>query len=339
MQKLLSVLSLLLLMTMITACSSSSESVRPTAVSKTHTLPAWYTDPDEDDKSYIYGLGQGKDRKDAINSALNDAVSTLHVSVSSSFERQMTSRYDNGVETYDSQSQESIRVVTDELTLNNYEVIKQQQLSNGSYVTMVRINKHKLFQSLYDDLDNAFRMLDATLQNKSDNLEIIMIYRKYMGIIKRRMATLGVLHTLNPAFDAETFKRRYQSVISAHNRLIEHKVFRLVVNDPYGAYTPTVRKGLMRDGVKLTDHDDYDYIIRVNIEEKSEVSVRRQVITFLTTTISVGIGDNRSGKDIFYTTFQLKSDSDDSIEKAREYIVKQLEEKIEHHGVFNIPGI
>ena len=338
MQKLIGVLSLLLLLTMVTACSSSSENVRPTTVSKTHTLPAWYTDPDEDDKSYIYGLGQGKDRKAAISSALNDAVSTLHVSVSSSFERQTNSRDHNGVESYDSESQESIRVVTDELTLNNYEVVKHEQLSNGTEVAMVRINKHRLFQSLYDDLDSAFRMLDATLQNKSDNLERIMIYRKYMGIIKRRMATLGVLHTLNPAFDAEAFKSRYKRVISTHNRLVENKVFKLVVNDPYGMYTSTLRKGLMQDGIKLTDSDDYDYIIRVNIEEKSEVSVRRQVITFLTTTISIGIGDNRSGKEIFYTTFQLKSESDESIEKAREGVVKQLEQKIGQNGVFNIPG-
>ncbi len=330
-------LTLLISLIMITACSSSSTDVKPTVVSSSSSLPTWYTQPQEDDKSYIYGLGQGDNRKSAINSALNDAVSTLNVSVSSRFHQQTSSRTNNGVEAYDKASQESIDVATNELTLNNYEVVKQQHLSNGTDVTMIRVNKHKLFQSLYDDLDNAFKMLDATLQNKSDTLEIILIHRKYMGIIKKRMTTLGVLHTLNPAFDADEFKEKYKRVISAHNQLVANKFFKLKINDPYGAYTPIIRQGLMKDGVKLTQSNDYNYIVRVNIEEKSEIAVRRQVVTFLSTTFSVGIGDNKSGKDIFYTTFQLKSESDDSIEKARELISKKLAKKIEDHGVFNIP--
>ncbi len=338
MKTVLTTLALLISLTMITACSSSSNDVKPTVISNSSSLPTWYTQPQEDDKSYIYGLGQGDNRKSAINSALNDAVSTLNVSVSSRFQQQTSSRTSDGVEAYDKESRESIDVVTNELTLNNYEVIKHQHLSNGTDVAMIRVNKHKLFQSLYDDLDNAFKMLDATLQNKSDTLEIILIYRKYMGIIKKRIATLGVLQALNPAFDAEEVKERYKRVISAHNQLVENKFFKLKINDPYGAYASTIRKGLMQDGVKLTQSDDYDYIVRVNIEEQSEIAVRRQVVTFLSTTFSVGIGDNRSSKDIFYTTFQLKSESDSSIEKARELIKQKLEKKIEYHGVFNISG-
>ena len=319
--------------TLITACSSS-EDVKPTVISTHTSMPSWYTDPDVSNKSYIYGLGQGDNRKDAINSALNDAVSTLHVSVSSSFTRSISSTNNNGTESYDKSAQESINVVTDELSLNNYEVVEQERLNNGTNVALIRVNKHKLFESLYSDLENAFKMLEATLQSKTDTLEIILIYRKHLGIIKRRMASLGILHTLNPAFDDKTFKQQYKEILNAHNKLIENKLFKLDINDAYNTYASTVKKGLMGDGVKVTSDNVYDYVVRVNIEESSEIKVRRQVITLLTVTFSVGIGDKSSGKDIYYTTFKLKSESDESIEKARAYIIEALEQKIQQSGLF-----
>jgi hypothetical protein len=159
-----------------------------------------------------------------------------------------------------------------------------------------------------------------------------------MGMIKLKMKTLGIMHTLNPAFDDETYKRQYKEIIAAHNKLVENKLFRLKVNDPYGSYTPHIRKGLMQDGVKLTKGDDYDYIVRVNIEEEEEIAVKRHVVTYLTTTFSVGIGDKYSANDIYYTTFKLHSQSDKSLEKARELLNEKLVQKIERHSVFNIPS-
>ena len=322
--------------TLITACSSS-EDVKPIVISTHTSMPSWYTDPDMSNKSYIYGLGQGDSRKDAINSALNDSVSTLNVSVSSSFERSISSSNNNGTEFYDTNTQESINVVTEELSLNNYEVVEQKRLDKGTHVVMIRVNKHKLFQSLYADLENSFKMLDATLQSKADTLEMILIYRKYLGIIKQHMASLGILHTLNPAFDDEAFKQQYKEVLNTHNKLIENKVFKLEINDPYDTYTSTIKKGLMGDGVKVTTDNIYDYVVRVNVKETSEIKVRRHVINLLSVTFTVGIGDNSTKKDIYYTTFKLQSESDESIEKARTYILEALEQKIDHSDIFNIP--
>ena len=321
--------------TLFTACSSS-EDVKPTVISTHAVMPSWFTDPDVSNKSYIYGLGQGDSRKDAINSALNDAVSTLHVSVSSSFARSISSTSSNGTESYDKSAQESINVVTDELSLNNYEVVEQKRLDNSTNVAMIRVNKHKLFESLYADLENSFKLLDATLQSKTDDLEIILIYRKHLRIIKKRMATLGILHTLNPAFEDAVFKQKFKEVLNTHNALIEKKLFKLAINDPYGPYAASIKKGLLKDGVKLTPNDNYDYVVKVTVEETSEIKVRRHVITFLNTMFSVGIDDKTAEKELYYTTFTLKSESDESIEKARANVVEALQQKIEQKGVFNI---
>ena len=327
-----------LLLTVFTGCNGSSEEVKPSVVTNAHALPSWYTETHESDNSYIYGLGMGDNRKESLNNALNDAVSTLNVSVSSTYTQETNSATSNGIENYDKKSQESIEIVTDKLSLNNYEVVEQQQLGNGSHIVMVRINKYQLFTSLLTKLDNSYKLLDINLQNKNNELEIILIYRKAIGMIRQKMKTLGIMHTLNPAFDDEAYKDQYRKVMSAHNKLIEGKRFKLKINDPYVVYTKHIRKGLLRDGVKLTQNDNYDYIVRVNIEEKEEIAVRRNVITFLSTTFSVGIGDKTSGNDIFYTNFKLNSQSEESIEKARELITQELEKKIATHGVFHVPA-
>ena len=337
MNKLLLLLPLILNITFFTGCSSS-EDVKPTVITSTNTLPSWYTQVEENDKRYIYGIGMGDTRKEAINNALNDAVSTLNVSVSSNYRQETSSATHNGVEDYDKKSQESVEIVTDELTLNNYEVTQQQHLDNGSDIVMIQINKRQLFESLLSELDNSYKLLDINLQNKSNELERILTYRKAMGMIKVKMKTLGIMHTLNPAFDDERYKRQYQEVIAAHNKLVGNKLFSLKINDPYGSYSAYIRKGLMQDGVKLTKSDNYDYIVRVNVEEQEKIVVRRHVVTYLTTTFSVGIGDNNSANDIYYTTFKLRSQSDESLEKARELLTDKLVQKIERHSVFNIPS-
>ena len=326
-----------LLLTMFTGCNGSSEEVKPTVVTNSNALPSWYTQTHENDNSYIYGLGMGDNRKESLNNALNDAVSTLNVSVSSTYTQETNSATSNGIENYDKKSQESIEIVTDKLSLNNYEVVEQEQLGNGSHIVMVRINKYQLFTSLLAKLENSYKLLDINLQNKSDELEVILIYRKALGMIRQKMKTLGIMQTLNPAFDDEEYKKQYKDVMSAHNKLIENKRFKLNINDPYDVYTKHIRKGLLKDGVKLTQNDNYDYIVSVNIEEKEEITVRRNVITFLTTTFSVGIGDKTSGNDIFSTNFKLNSQSEESLEKARELVIQKLDKKITTHGVFNIP--
>jgi len=326
------------MITLFSGCSSSSDDIKPTVITHSNSLPSWYTEVQENDNRYIYGIGMGESRKEAINNALNDAVSTLNVSVSSNYRQETSSSTHNGVEDYDKKSQESVEVVTDELTLNNYEVVEQQHLNNGSDLVKIQINKYQLFTSLQTELDNSYKLLNINLQNKSNELEKILIYRKALGQIKLKMKTLGIMRTLNPAFDDEAYKEQYREVISVHNKLLENKLFSLKVNDPYGVYTAHIRKGLMQDGVKLTQSGDYDYIVRVNVEEQQKIIVKRYVITKLTTTFSVGIGDEHSSNDIYYTTFKLRSESDESLEKARELLTEKLVEKIERHSVFNIPS-
>lgn len=319
-----------------TACNDTSQP-KPAVVTSTHTLPAWYIHSSNQDGSYIYGLGLSNSRQAALNSALNDVVSTLSVSVSSHYAQQRNSQRENGAESYSVDIQERVNVITKEIKLTDYEILHQEQLDDGRFVVQVRVSKQRLYKSMYEKLENTFKQLETSLSGKSDTLEKIMIYRKYLSLLKHQMDNLAILRTLNPAFDDMTFKALYENKQKAYNKLIADKTFKLSVNDPYGAYAAYIYEGLAQDGLVLTKGDSYDYYIHCDIKEESEIAVRRNVITFLTTTFSISVGDSHTDKALFFTTFSLKSESDESIEKARSLIVEALINKTERYGVFDIP--
>ena len=323
---------------MFTNCNDTPEPVEQTVTTQSQIFPSWYTQSEEESSLYLYGYGMDKSRKAAINDALNDAVSTLQVSVSSSYSKDTYSRVNNGVEDYDEDREDHLEVITGTLALNNYKVLKHQKISNTQHVVKIRINKQKLFQSFYNDLENSFKMLEVQLQDKTHDLEKILIYRHYLAILKREMGTLKIMRSLNPGFDSSEFTTQYKALKHQYNLLVEHKRFKLEVNDPSHAYKEQIKQGLILDGVKLTRKEDYDYLVHVDITEKQRIAVRREVITYLSTTFSVSISNRVLQKELFFTTFKLTSQSDESLAKARELLNEKLRAKIQEHGVFNIKG-
>lgn len=331
-------LFLLLAFSVVIAGCSSEKEVSP-PVTNTHLTPTWYTEALPNDSRYIYGLGMGSTRKDAIYDALNNAISTLNVSVSSNYKRTTTLKNTSGSEEYNESDEEHLDVIVKQIPINNYSVQNEEAINEHSYAVLLQINKQELYTSLYNNLANTFDILDIKLQERHKALDRILLYRKYMAILKSHMHFLGILRTLKPSFDASPFIQKYKEITKAHNLLLANKHFKLQITDPSHFYEGAIKQGLLVDGVSITDTDRYDYIIIVEISEVQKLHIRREVITDLTTKFSVGIRDHDAQEDAFYTQFEIKSTSDISLEDARDRNRKALLDKIEKHGVFNIPRI
>jgi len=328
---------LLFLVAMNTGCSSSSTEVKPSQTTNSH-VSHWYQEGLPKDNRYIYGLGMGKSRQSAIYDALNNAISTLNVSVSSNYKRSTTLTNTNGNEQFNESNHEDLDVIVKEMPINNYSVLKEEAISEHNYAILLQINKQELYTSLYNNIENNFKILDIKLQEKHNHLTRILLYRKYMAILKGHMHFMGILRTLDPSFSATHFVEQYTAIYKAHNKLIANKHFKLQIKDPSHFYEGAIKQGLMVDGVAITDSEDYDYFISVDISEVQKLHIQREVITDLTTKFYVGIRNHNTKEDAFYTQFELKSSSD-SLDDAREYNRKVLLDKIEKHGVFNIPSI
>ena len=331
-------LFLLLLLAVIGTGCSSNGAPAPIHKSSSSSIPHWYQEALPKDSRYIYGLGMGKSRQSAIYDALNNAISTLNVSVSSNYKRSTTLTNTNGNEQFNESNHEDLDVIVKEIPINNYSVLNEEAISEHNYAVLLQINKQELYTSLYNNIENNFKILDIKLQEHHNHLTRILLYRKYMAILKGHMHFIGILRTLDPSFSPEHFVEQYKVIYKAHNKLIANKHFKLKIKDPSHFYEGAIKQGLMVDGVAITDSEDYDYFISVEISEVQKLHIRREVITDLTTKFYVGIRNHNTEEDAFYTQFELKSSSD-SLEDARELNRKVLLHKIEEHGVFNIPSI
>lgn len=339
MTKLFKILPLFLVLTVFTNCTESSQGAKPAQAAVNRTLPSWYSQPPQNNSSLLHGLGQGDDRKKAIHDALNDAVATLNISVSSSYTHETNVDNTDGTQRYSKKTRENVDIVIKEIELNNYKVIEHQLLADNTHVVLIQINKHALFTSLYNTLKNSFTMLDAALKNKDQKLEKILIYHKYLAKFKNQTATLNILSALDPSFDGEEFTSDYKKVLSEYSAMVENKLFKVETDDLSQKYINQITYGILQDGLKLASNNSgHDYLIHIEATEKENVAVRREVVYLLKTTISIGISDSKENKEISFTTFNLESESDVSTEKARESNREKLKQKIDEYGIFNIPN-
>ena len=338
MKKILTTLPLILIATLFTNCSDKNSTVQPTVNFVSNTLPEWYTQAPQNSTLYLYGIGRGESRKHAIGEALNDAVSTLNVSVSSSFSNRTDVSSRNGSENVSSSANSDLNVLVKEMELNNYKLLQHQTYGREELV-LIQINKQKLYNKLYNDIELSFEMYDTRMQEKQEDLEKIVIYRHYLNRLRGQLGIESLLTSLNPTYDDdEAFKTRFKKIFSNYNALIDAKRFKLALDDPTGDYTDTIKQSLLQDGLKLTSNSAYDYIVEVTIKEVEDIVVRREVISNLSTTITITLSTKMGEKSVHSTSFSIKSSSDVSIEKARDANNKTLYQLALTNDIFSIPS-
>ena len=315
-------------------CSSQKISVKNNVSNEAY--PSWYINPPENTQKFIYAIGSGSNRKEALNASLNSAAATLNVSVSSNYQHKESSETVQGKERYTNSSNEDLQINVNTVDFNEYKILQHQQRHDGQYIILISINKKQLYETMLHKIENSFLMLGIKLQNKNHDLEKILIYRQWLSSIESELDKTSLLHTLNPKFNDQVFITQYKSNLAAYNNLIENKRFKLVVNETSRAYVDNIRYALLKDGLKLTNNAEYDYLINVSVYEKESLAVRRHVLYTLTTTITIGLRTKSSNKDMFFESFDLTSQSDESLEAARDANIKKLLQKISDRGIFNI---
>ncbi|MGL2818235.1 LPP20 family lipoprotein, partial [Helicobacter pylori] len=125
--------------------------------------PKWYSkayNKTNTQKGYLYGSGSATSKEASKQKALADLVASISVVVNSQIHIQK-SRVDNKLKSSDSQT---INLKTDDLELNNVEIVNQEA-QKGIYYTRVRINQNLFLQGLRDKY-NALYGQFSTLMPK-----------------------------------------------------------------------------------------------------------------------------------------------------------------------------
>ncbi len=164
--------------------------------------PVWMTNPPADASS-LYGVGEGKDKENALANGLNSIASTLSVSVKSKLTSDTTVHNYNGVENYTRDDEQKIALHVKEIRLSNYEVIESEKIGFNSYAVLVKADKAALFNSLKDETDKTIALLknDESTSKSANILEQFYFYEHALYISDDLLYKSIVLKVLRPSFD------------------------------------------------------------------------------------------------------------------------------------------
>ena len=198
-----------MLITVLSTGCTRAQTEQPVVTTVNTSLPSWYTHTPENDVRYIYGIGRADSRKHAISEALQDAVATLNVAVSSSAHYRTTVTNNQGSETINTSAKQELGIIVEQVQLNNYKLLEHQTYGQEELV-LIQIDKHQLYTKLYDEIIRSIEILDIQLQQKEDALEKILIYRQTLNRLRVQLSAEALLKSLNPAYDGKVFKTAYK---------------------------------------------------------------------------------------------------------------------------------
>ncbi|WQS94794.1 LPP20 family lipoprotein [Helicobacter pylori] len=181
--------------------------------------PKWYSKAyKKEQKGYFYGNGAATSKEASKERALADLVASISVVVNSQIHIQR-SRMNNKLQSSDSQT---INLKTDDLELNNTEIVKQEA-QKGIYYTQLRINKDLFLQGLRDKYnalyEQFFTLMPKTckgffLQQSKGMGELLAQAMPIERILKAFSVPVSSLEDYEKIYYQNAFKPKVQLVFN-----------------------------------------------------------------------------------------------------------------------------
>lgn len=253
--------------------------------------PAWYLSPPKDTQLDLYGVGAGKDRNTALQAALNDLASKLGVQVSSQYQLQHKS-YNSAFQFDEETTDQKIRTEVATTTLNQYQLVKTEQIAYDRYFAMVKTDKpslalatrRKLEQQLSEYLDQQPHY------QKLQGLQKYLAFWQEQQKLPRFRRQLALLTTLNARTDTRAFEHYLRTVTQHTQQARQQTLFYLTATDEQAqALIPSLESQLTAAGFKVSvqKSDASDQVTLATESKKTEAygfTVLRSQLTLTLTT-------------------------------------------------------
>lgn len=188
---------------------------------KTPQYPSWYLNPIFEDSKYLYGIGEGENINNAIQSAISSISSRLSLTISSTSNIYNKS-YTDYKEYIIKESIQEIFSKTENIKFNNYEILNSKKIAFNNFIINLQIKKIDLLNSLTNEL---------TLLNKNLNIKEIELlnhdpltkYLSYKEIFKQQYSYINkveIVKNLNKNFDEKSF---YKSLDERYSKIYKNK--------------------------------------------------------------------------------------------------------------------
>ena len=318
---------------LLTACGSQKKVV----VAAPKALPSWYTSVAPTSSTELYGIGEGRDREEAIAQALNAMVSSLSVSLSSDY-RAKTVVTEGRSSSVDARYESDIQSSVKEIRISNYTVVDAISLGFKRYAVLIKSNKKQLFETLQEETKQELTLLENREKNLAgvNALKKIAFYQEAHKSLENLPNRVLVMSVLSSGFDGSRYLAQMQEYETKHERLLER--LRFVVKSSQNAQnlTPVIEKWLSKERfkvAKLQREDDLRVELKATIQKANAYgfTLARSEIAFVTK-------DSR-GNVVATNRINLTGQSSQGYEVAKQNLAFALDTLIEKEGISTVLGL
>lgn len=161
--------------------------------------------PKTDNKRYI-GIGQGTSISQAQSRALTDITYQIHSTVQSNT-KDISSGNSLGYNS--SYTTQDLSMNSKEITINNYEVIKNDKINSQEYMSVLGVEKSTLSEQLKMKVERTFSEIDY---ENFKNLSALERKKKSKQITKDLNDIedyINIIYSINPSYE---YKEKYQQI-------------------------------------------------------------------------------------------------------------------------------
>ncbi len=295
-------------------------------------LPSWYINPPQSNKEYLYAVGEGKDKKEALANALSDMVATLGVSISSEYNAKTVVK--EGFEsTKNATYKNEVNAKVQEIRISNYELLNFKKLGFKRYGVLVRSDKNKLFQNLYSDIKHRFEAINSKDLSKYNALEKLAFYRDSLHSLSHLQNTLMVMSSLNSSFDSSDFLAQYAQLKKRYETQLAKISFSIKPTRKAKALASVISKGLTKKHftiAKRMDENHFTVYIEMKVEyaDAYGIALAQSTVDFVT--------KDYKNKIVSANTLNITGQSSQGYKIAKQNVAKKLNQLVEEQGIGKI---
>jgi len=325
--------SFLTLLLVVLAISFSGCGGSKPSPSKTKKVtPKWINSVlPSDTATKMYGMGIGKNREIAINTALSDMVAKLGTSIESIYhtDEKVTNSYSSLEARY------IIKAEVSKIKVNNYKVIKSHKMNYREYAVMIETDKKKFSEGLKADLE----MKEKSIEQKYDAVKSRDILTRYNAkkLLSKESDSLTPMIFMIAQLDSSFDKAKNLAFVLAKKKafLSEEKRLQFYVSSDTKSksFADKIKNYLAQNDFKVVNSSTNSVHIKLSTKD----NISKGNISIAVLRLNIGVYDKSSrigGKNII-----LKERYNNSLESVYKNASVHFEQDIKSQGINKLVGI
>ena len=312
----------------VSGCANQKERV----VVKEKSLPSWYMQPPASNAQEMYGVGEGKDRQEALSNALSSLLATLSVSISSKYSAKSVVRegsINSNESTYINETQSEVK----KIRISSYEVLESAKLGFKRYAVLIKVDRMKFFKTLQKEIDQEFALVSAWERNRAAKNALMQLafYDKTLQRLSDLQNRLIVMSVLNEHFQSQPYLQKYEKLRNKRDKLLRSITF--WVEADYQPLRGPIEKGLSSKKFKIKNlQNAYHFTISINSNMQKANSYGFYIAR---AQINIATKDNR-GNILATNSLNITGQSSQSYAIAKQDVAKKLNKLIAKEGIAKI---